>query len=380
MASRPLLTGAAALAWSAAVAVALAERRLVPDPLREDPLDDGPLVSVVLPARNEEIGIARAVRSHLDQTYRRIEVIVVDDESGDATAARAREAADGDPRFRLIHGTPVPDGWVGKSWACWQGAGVARGEWILFTDGDVEHAPDALARCLALARRLGRGGLTLTPRVDTGTVSERLVMPAAAALIQHVLAPGFLVRSPRSPVVMAAGAYLLVHRPTYDAAGGHRGIGAHMVDDVALAQAVKRSGGMLVPADGTGVIRLRMYRGLRETWRGWRKNAAFVSNREPTKGIAPAFALATLGSLPAVGVAVALRRRDVTLAVASGIGLVAQCALQRLSAPIVVTPARYLPTLPVGTAFIAAATFAGALDRIVGGGPTWRGRRYPHAA
>jgi chlorobactene glucosyltransferase len=375
-----LVAGAATALWGSALAIALLERRRAPNPRDEQPLADGPLVSIVLPARDEARGVGRAVASHLAQTYRQIEVIVVDDESQDGTDQIATRTAAGDPRFRLIRGEPVPDGWVGKSWACWQGARRARGEWLLFSDADVVHAPDALARCLALAIRLGRGGLTLTPGVDTGTAAERIVMPAAATLIENVLAPGFLVRSPRSGIVMAAGAYLLVRRDVYESFNGHEGIGAHMVDDVALAQAVKRSGGLLYPADGTGLIRLRMYHDLGEMWRGWRKNAAFASAADPTRGIAPALALLVLGLAPALATAAGLRRTDTRLTAFGGAGFAAQCALQRLASPIVDTPPRYAPTLPLGTAFMAAATLRGAWDRISGRGPVWRGRRYPHTA
>jgi chlorobactene glucosyltransferase len=336
-------------------------------------------VSVVLPARNEERGIAAAVASHLAQTYRRIELIVVDDQSTDGTAALAADAAGDDDRFRIVDGQPLPDGWIGKSWACWQGAEQARGEWLLFTDADVVHAPETLARCLPLAMRLDRGGLTLTPRVDTAGIAERLVMPAAATLIANVLAPGFLVRSPRSCVVMAAGAFLLIRRDVYERFGGHEGIAGHMVDDVALAQAVKRGGGLLVPADGTDFIRLRMYHDATEMWRGWRKNAAFANEREPTKGLGSAVALAALGAGPLLGLARGAARKDRWLTTVGIAGYAAQCVLQRLAGPVVVTPARYAPTLPVGTTFMAAAALRGAVDRITGRGPLWRGRRYPNA-
>ncbi len=366
--------------WAAALGVALTERRRVRRPLTEEPLTAGPLVSIVLPARDEERGIAGAVRSHLDQTYHHIELLVVDDQSGDRTATAATRAAEGDARFRLIVGEPLPNGWVGKSWACWQGARVARGDWLLFSDADVLHDPQTLGHCLALATRLGRGGLTLSPRVDVATVAERLVMPAAATLIQNVLAPGFLVRSPRSQIVMAAGAYLLVRRDVYDRFGGHAGIGRHMVDDMALAQAVKRDGGLLVPADGTDLIRLRMYHDAAAMWRGWRKNASFAAMGDPTKGVVPALALAALGVAPFASAIIGARRGDGRLIALGAAGIAIQCALQRLAAPIVATPRRYAPTLPVGTTFMAAAALRGAVDRISGRGPLWRGRRYPHAS
>jgi hypothetical protein len=380
VAARHLLSGAAAAAWGAAAATGAVERLVAPSPDGVEPLERGPLVSVILPARDEAAAVGDAVRSHLGQSYGAIEVIVVDDESGDGTAERAAAAGGGDPRLRIMRGAPVPEGWVGKSWACWQGAVAARGEWLLFTDADVVHAPDALGRCMAMALRMGRGGLTLAPRVDTGTVAERVVMPAAVALIQNVLAPGFLVRSPRSAVVMAAGAYLLVRRDVYDRAGGHRGVGGHMVDDVALAVAVKRSGALIVPVDGTRMIRLRMYRGVGEMWRGWRKNAAFAGGPDPSRGLLPAVALAAWAAAPGAAMAWGVRRGDPRLAATGLAGLAAQWALQRSAGAVVPTPRRYAPTLAPGALFIAAAAAAGAWDRWSGRGPRWRGRRYPGAA
>ncbi len=359
--------------------MAVGERGRAPNPLTEEPLVDGPRVSVILPARNEARGLGAAVASHRNQTYGSVEIIVVDDESDDSTADAARAAAEGDPRVHIIDGAPVPEGWIGKPWACAQGARHATGEWLLFTDADVVHHPETLARCLAVALRLDRGGLTLVPAIDADTMAERLVMPAAASLIQNVIAPGFLVRARRSSVVMAAGAYLLVRRDLYDQIGGHDGIGGRMVDDVALATAVKKSGGLLVPADGTGLLRLRMYHDGREMWRGWRKNAAFASPLDPTRGVGPAVLLLGLGLAPMLAALIGKRRGDHRLTAIGLVGFAAQCGLQRLAGPIVDTPVRYTPTLPAGTTFMAAATLRGAIDRISGRGPVWRGRRYPHA-
>ncbi len=372
--------GFAAAAWTVAATGARLDRPFVPRPAEEPPLDDGPLVSIVMPARNEATDIADAVRSHLSQTYARLEVIVVDDGSDDGTGDIARSAGGGDTRLRVIDGAPLPDGWVGKSWACHQGAAEAFGDWLLFTDADVVHAPEALARCIALATRLDRGGLTLAPRIDMDTVAERVVLPAAAFIISAVMAPGPLARSQRSSVTMGAGAYLLVRRDVYDAIGGHEGIGHHVVDDLALAREVKRRGGLLVPADGTDLIHLRMYRGTRAMWAGWRKNAAFASPRGITRGLAPSVLLGALALAPAAAAAHGIVHRDRTIGVLGVAGLAAQVWAQRLAGGIAPTPGRYALTMPLGTLFMATVAARGAIDRITGRGPVWRGRRYPHAA
>lgn len=213
-----------------------------------------------------------------------------------------------------------------------------------------------------------------------GTVAERVVLPAAAFIILAVMAPGPLARSPRSSITMAAGAYLLMRRDVYDRIGGHAAIQGHMVDDLALARAVKSSGDLLIPADGTDLVDLRMYRGLRPMWRGWRKNAAFAAPRGRTRGMAPAVALAVLALAPVTGLVRGARRRDRFLVGWGALGLASQIWAQRLSAPITTTPRRYGPTFPLGVLVMALVAARGAVDRITGRGPIWRGRRYPQAA
>lgn len=373
------LARVAALAWAAGLALLLADRRRVPDAADEPPALGGPLVSAIVPARHEERGIGAAVRSLRAQDHGGLEVIVVDDESEDGTRAEAVRAAEGDPRVRVLRGAPVPPGWVGKSWACWQGFEASAGRWLLFTDADVVHRPDALGRSLALAERLGRGGLTLIPRVETRTAVERVVLPTALALIETYVAPGPLVRSRRSGVALAAGPYILVRRDVYERAGGHRAIADRMVDDVSLARAVKAAGGLIVPALGIRLVSFRMYHGARDLWRGWSKNASFGAGPSGITGLAGALALAT-GALapPAAAITGLVRRRPRTMAWGLA-GWAAQAALHRAEARAVPTPRAYAALAPLGAVVIAAAAARGAVDRITGRGAIWRGRRYPEA-
>jgi chlorobactene glucosyltransferase len=371
--------GAAAAFWLGAAGLALHERRRAPRAEREPPAGGGSLVSVVVPARDEQRDVGATVRSLLALDYAPFEVIVVDDESRDATAAAARAAAGGDPRVRVLAGRPLPAGWVGKSWACWQGAQAARGDWLLFTDADVVHAPDSLGRAVAMATRLGRGGITLFPTIDTVGPVERMVAPAALTAIGTFVAPGPLARSPRSRVAIAAGAYMLVERRLYDAVGGHSRIRGRMIDDVCLAAAIKRSGGLLVPALAGPLARLRMYHGGREVWEGWSKNASFGAAGGAGKGLVGAAVVAALALLPPVASVAGLRRRDRALAAAGLSGTLALLLLQRLSAGLVPTPPRYAPTLPLGMLVLCGAAARGALHRLTGAGPSWRGRRYPLA-
>ncbi len=261
-----MTSGVAAALWGGAAALAIHERRVAPRADLEPPATPGPLVSVIVPARDEERGIGAAVRSLRALEYGRVEVIVVDDQSDDGTLTAARAAAGDDPRVSVIEGAPLPEDWVGKPWACWQGVTRSRGEWLLFTDADVVHSPDSLGRTLAMAARLDRGGLTLLPTIDCGGAVERAVMPAALTAIATFVAPGPLARSARSRVAIAAGGYILIPRALYDRVGGHAAIRGRMVDDVCLAAAVKRTGSLLVPVPAGRLARLRMYHGGREVW------------------------------------------------------------------------------------------------------------------
>jgi hypothetical protein len=369
----------AAAVWAAAAALALHERRAAPRPGEEPPLREGPPVSVIVPARDEERGVGAAVRSLRALEYAPLEVIVVDDESRDGTRATALAAAGGDPRVRVLAGEPLPPGWVGKPWACWQGVRAARGEWLLFADADVVHAPDSLGRALAMARRLGRGGVTLFPTILAEGPAERTVLPAAAAAIGAFVAPGPLARSRRSPVAIAAGGYLLIERGLYGRVGGHAAIRDRMVDDVTLAARVKGAGGLLMPAPAGDLARLRMYHGAREVWQGWSKNASFGVEGGAAKALVAGLTVGLLALAPLAATAQGLRRGDRALVAAGAAGTASLLALQRLTTWAVPTPAPYAATMPVGMAVMSAAVMRGALERLAGRGPRWRGRRYPLA-
>ena len=360
-----LTAGVASGLWVGAAALAAHERRRAPHPEAEPPAADGPLVSVVVPARDEERGIGASVASLRALDYPRLEVIVVNDESRDGTLAAARTAAGGDPRVRVLAGEALPPGWVGKSWACWQAVRAARGDWLLFTDADVIHAPDSLGRALAMARRLGRGGVTLFPTIDCEGALERLVTPAAVTAIGTFVAPGPLARSRRSRVAIAAGGYILVERGIYEAAGGHAAIRSRMVEDVCLAEAVKRGGHLLVPMPAGPLARLRMYHGGREVWDGGARTPPSPPPGAPRRA-SPAQAHGRPRRDPGRGADPGGGRRDGTprRQRAAGPRRRWPCSAWRLRSAR--TPARYAPTLPLGMLVLAGAAARGALGRLAG--------------
>ena len=364
---RAALAWASVGAWAWAVLVALDDRRHRRSLDSVDGASEGTCVSVVVPARNEAGRMDQALTSLEAQTGVTLDVLVVDDESVDDTYAEASLHASA--RIRVLRGAPLPPGWVGKSWANHQGARQATGKWLLFTDADVVHAPDAIGRAVALAESCGVSGLTVLPRLESSSWAEHVVQPAAAVLIRSFVAPGPLVRSPHVPISIAAGGFILVRRVVYDEVGGHEGIRNRLVDDKALAERLKRHGHPLTLADGTTHVRVRMYRGPRELWRGWRKNTS-VGLAEGSPALA--VAAATAGALVAIAPYVALARGPRRLgALAVGLQLAVRQDVEH-AAP---TPLPYRLTLPLGCCFLSLTSVVSSVDRLRGR-VVWRGRSY----
>ena len=361
-----ILTLLAVVPWAWCVLVAAFDRRHRLSLDDTEPLPDGPLVSVIVPARDEQRGVRAAVASLAAQEYGPLEVIVVDDESSDATASEARAAAT--DRVRLLAGRPVPPGWVGKSWACHQGFQLARGEWLLFTDADVRHAPDTIGRVLALAERQRVAGVTLLPLIETAGLVERAIQPAAAVLIRSFVAPGPLVRSPHSPVAIAAGGFILVSRAAYEGVGGHEAMRHELVDDQMLAVRLKAAGTPLALAGSAGRVRVRMYVGTRETLRGWRKNTSAGLGGS----VAVAAILAGAGVASSLAPAVAIVRGP---RLQGAVGLVLQIAARAASNEVCPTPRRAWPLFPAGVLTLSILSLLSSFDRLRGG-VVWRGRRY----
>ena len=242
------------------------------DPVISDTPRTGeiPKVSVIVPARNEESSIGRCLQSLCKQGGS-FEIIVVDDHSTDDTAARARRYMN----VNLIDADPLPAGWSGKCNACWTGARQARGEWLLFTDADTAHSSSSIATALREAEQTGSSLLSYSPEQEVRGFWERAVMPLVFADLASTYSPK-QVCDPASPAAAANGQFLLISRQTYDAIGGHAAVAADILEDVAIARLVKQSGRRLHFRVGKGIVRTRMYQGLRQMADGWTKNLALL--------------------------------------------------------------------------------------------------------
>jgi chlorobactene glucosyltransferase len=339
-----------------------------------------PRVSIVIPARNEEMDIEGAIRSHLSQDYPDLQIVVVDDRSTDRTSeilhALAREA----PRLTVVPGTDPPEGWLGKPHALWQGAAVADGELLLLADADVRYDPRALRDAVTVLEDRRLDLLAFFPRFENRGFWENVLLPFLAVAV--FLGFGFLALSRRVPLAMGAGAGNLVRRRAYDAVGGHAAICDAVVDDVRLAVVVKRAGFRVAAFRAEDRVAVRMYRGFCEVWNGFTKNVAWAYNGP---GGAVLFALTAL--LLAVGIApvVTLGAAAAGLPVSkSNVGLALAVFLSGVVLRGVLAAALRQPLWPAAAHSLMAAVWAGIIFRsfywkLVRKTVVWRGRRYAAA-
>jgi chlorobactene glucosyltransferase len=241
--------------------------------LREyPPLTDGPLVSVIVPARNEEETIATVITSVLASQYRNLELLIVDDRSTDGTAAVVSRQSSVDSRLTLIHGDELPAGWYGKPWACLQGARAARGEILLFTDADTLHLPELLGRSVSALQRTGADLVTVSPHQACLTFWERVVMPQVWVLLGFRFHPSVVTRAKRTWDVIANGQYIMTTRTAYDAVGTHEVVKGEVAEDLMLAQRYHRAGKRIWFGFADRYMTTRMYRNLAHLIEGWSKN------------------------------------------------------------------------------------------------------------
>lgn len=250
-------------------------RRIAPAPAHAEPL-----VSVIIPARDEERTIERTVEAMLAQTWPALEIIVVDDRSKDATPAiLERLAAGAAGRLRVVGGAEPPTGWLGKPWALAQGSAVAHGELFLFVDADVIYAPAAVAAAVAHLETRGLSMVALVPRIEMVGFWENVMMTNLGMVLFTAVTLPVANRSSIPFLAFGGGPGNLVRRSAYERAGGHEALRDAVVDDVRLARIVRRSGGRTEMARADHLVSIRMYHGAEEIIAGFTKNAFAALHR-----------------------------------------------------------------------------------------------------
>jgi glycosyltransferase involved in cell wall biosynthesis len=327
-------------------------------------------VSAIVPARNEEATIASAVESLAAQPEIQ-EIIVVNDQSTDGTAAELKRLSTRLAQLRILETTAVPSGWVGKNYAVSLGAAWATGDWLLFTDADGVHLPGSTARALADAAATGAGLVSYSPEQEMHTWWEHALIPFIYTRLSQKF-PFDDVNNPASPAAAANGQYLLIRREDYARIGGHTAVAGEVLEDVALARLAKQAGVRLHFASGLGIIRVRMYRTFRSMWEGWAKNLFPLMGGESRsigrelRGVVPWIPLLLLLLTPlhliwgVLGVALLAGRHAAYAATLRRNRFPAALALY------------YIPAVALYAAVLLSSEW-----RYAHGSVSWKGREYP---
>lgn len=357
------------------------EAELYPDP-------PYPLISVIVPARNEARNIRRCVEALLAQNYPEFEVIVVDDRSSDKTPHILAELVQtegdrsGNGRLRVIPGADLPPGWAGKPHALVQGAEAARGEWLCFVDADTFAHPKLLAATYAAARIQRAGMFTILTDQQLASFWEKVILPVVFTALAFGF-PARQVNDPDKPDAIANGQFILIQREVYEAIGGHRAVRDRIDEDKALAETVKGDGHRLVLADGRALARTRMYTGLAEIWEGWTKNI-FLGMRDRLWLLLFGAVLAFLSALAlplwlVAGLAWFLTTGSLTAGMVAAQAVLLWIYLLSLrvqAARALKISLFYAFTLPLGTLIFSGMMVASAYKVLSGQGVTWKGRTY----
>jgi chlorobactene glucosyltransferase len=346
-------------------------------------LDPTPCVSVVVPVRNEQSNIEACLQGLVGQTYpvHALEILVVDDCSTDETAAIVSKLMDSHSQIRLIEAGPLPEGWKGKSHACWRGAEQAKGEWLCFMDADVTAMPDLLLSAVKFTKAENLDLLSLFPFQEMLGFWERLLMPIAFLSFLFLMDPK-RINDPQTKDAMAIGHFILVRRTAYDAAGGHQSIRSEMLDDVALARRFKGEGLRIHLGSGRDLVRTRMYSDVKALWQGLTRGATELAGGVAVTTLC-VFSSLLIGWLPILVPCWASRMilemntlslRGLTIGTAclgSMVWFAAHVVMWRAHR----IPLRYLLLLPLSYSALAFASLE-SIWRYLTGRRQWKGRTY----
>jgi chlorobactene glucosyltransferase len=234
--------------------------------------NDAPLVSVLVAARNEEHrALVESILSMLAQDYGQFEVIAVNDLSTDATGSILKSLAKADGRLQVIEGGELPAGWLGKPYAMHQALSRARGEWILATDADMIFDKSTLRTAVAHTCRRDADAMTLIPYFEAGSFWERVMIPTWA-WVMLMFTVSYRINNPKTQGALGIGGFFLMRRDVLERIGGYEALKDEVLEDVRLAEMIKRSGRRLLSEYAPDLISTRMYRNFGEMWESCTKS------------------------------------------------------------------------------------------------------------
>ena len=337
-----------------------------------------PLVSVLIPCRDEEVNIESCLQSLQKQDYPNFEILVLDDNSSDNTADIVTQIATTDNRIQFFRGQPLPKGWAGKPFACHQLAKKARGSWLLFVDADTTHAPHMLRSLLAMALRLKPSMLSGFPRQLATSPMQKLAIPVLYFVILSWFPLWWLQRSKKPRPTIAIGQLILFPKDEYWRIGGHEAVRARILEDVWLGVETCRHGGRQLAVDLSPVVSCNMYRNVGAMWEGyikWIYSVAALSPAALVVMIAAAYAfflapfywlwnsLFVMSAPP--------DERPIIVSQVVIILFMRWLVDSRFKEPLVSTLLH-----PIGFSFLMLTALWGGMRRTVGAGVHWKKRLY----
>ncbi len=367
-----VLSGFAFAGWLVVAAVFLYASRKTTSLADYSPDGETPLprLSIVVPALNEEATVEPAMRSLLALDHPELEVIAVDDRSTDRTGEILDRLAADSPMLTVIHVTELPKGWLGKTHALHVGGLRASGEWILFTDADVQFSPDSLRRAMRCIQMRGVDHLVAFPEMDVRGFWETLYVAFFGAMFTLYARP-WEASNPRSNAYIGVGAFNLVRVGLYRSFGGHAALPMDIADDVKLGKMMKQSGGRQECVTAEGLVRVRWIAGLRGAILGGEKNMFAGVNYNPILMIRTTIALSIGGIWPAIGLFVGPPMSQ------------ALCAGTLLAMAATVRNGGFLPVsrlyglaYPLGAVIFLYAMLRSMFMAYIRGGVVWRGTLY----
>jgi glycosyltransferase involved in cell wall biosynthesis len=332
-----------------------------------------PRVSLIVPARNEEADIAATLTRLLDLDYDSYEVIAVDDRSTDRTGAIMEDIAASAPgRLKVVHIAELPSGWVGKTHAMWAAGEQASGDWLLFTDADVQFQPDVLRRALAYAESEHADHVVLFPRMIMKGPGEKMMIAFFQTLFVFGHRP-WKVADPKSKDHMGVGAFNLIRRKVYDAVGTYRALRFEVLDDMKLGKVVKNGGFAQRTVFGADLISIRWAKGAMGVVDNLTKNFFAIMSFQWPRALASCIALAFLNLMPFAGVLLAhgWARLGYALALVSMFSIYVGMSTKSDIPPY------YFILHPISSALFVYTLLRSTFLTLWKGGVVWRGTFYP---
>ncbi|HEY49579.1 MAG TPA: glycosyltransferase [Dehalococcoidia bacterium] len=338
--------------------------------------DPPPLISVLIPARNEEANIGACLDSLRRQDYPNFEILVLDDSSSDGTADIVSRVAAEDSRVRLLTGEPLPLGWAGKPFACHQLAQEARGSWLLFTDADTVHAPSALSYVLCAAISSQAALVSGFPLQLTTSFWQKMAMPLFFYFLLLCGLPfWWLQRSGARPMPsLAIGQFMFFSAPEYRSIGGHEAVKSHIIEDVELGMEMWRHKYRQLTLDLTPLVSCQMYREFGSMWQGINRWLYTVASMSALALIVLMAAVIFLFLMPFIWLAYGLLLAGPLFWIVLQVVILLAArflAGRRFSQPVSSTILH-----PFGMGFVLLISVYATYQYLIGAGVRWKGRVY----